>query len=265
MGPKVDPVTVVGLGLLLMPLLAMAHEIGGHAAMCSMLGGHVLEIGAFYIHCDFESGSLARKLVAMAGPTISGLLSLAAWLAWRRARGNLSRLFWWYLWISAGFSCAGYFAFSGALGIGDLSPEAKGGIGPLPSPGVWRIVLIVIGVAAYVWLIKAGKRSLSAMVGSGPATVSARRTVAHLYYGVVGLAAVLASLPNPMGMAITLASAAAANFGGNAGFISLGFERGGADAPHCFIIKRSWPILVVGLLVSLAFAVALGPSLKFGG
>lgn len=264
-GPRVDVVTICGIALVLMPLLAMAHELVGHAAMCAALGGRVLEAGAFYVSCDFEQGTLNRKLVALAGPAISGLLSLLAWLSWRGATRNLTRLILWYVWIGAGFSCAGYFVFSGMLGIGDVSPEAKGGVGPLPSPGLWRVCFIVVGVAAYVMLIKTGKRSLTAMLGSGPRSASTRRRVAHIYYAVVGATAVIASLPNPLGMVISLTSAAAANLGGNAGFISLGIDRDKRDEPLPFTVERNWLVLAAGICATVTFSLVLGPSITFKG
>ncbi len=60
----IDKLTMVGWGMLLMPLLTMWHEIGGHAAFCAAQGGHVTTIGAFYVECDVsgESAQLARRL-----------------------------------------------------------------------------------------------------------------------------------------------------------------------------------------------------------
>ena len=49
--------TITGWGLLLMPLLTIWHEIGGHAAACALQGGRVTTIGAFYVDCDGPVGS----------------------------------------------------------------------------------------------------------------------------------------------------------------------------------------------------------------
>src|SRR3569623_1239246 len=45
---RIDLATIIGLGMQLKPVLTMWHEIGGHAAACAVLGGHVATIGAFY-------------------------------------------------------------------------------------------------------------------------------------------------------------------------------------------------------------------------
>ena len=38
---RIDPVTIIGLGLILMPVLTMWHEIGGHASACLLTGDTV--------------------------------------------------------------------------------------------------------------------------------------------------------------------------------------------------------------------------------
>lgn len=262
---RVDRVTVVGLALLLMPLLTMWHEIGGHAAMCLATGHRVIELGAFYVDCDTQGGTAAARWVAVAGAgmdVLGGLL--LAWL-WGRLKGDLVRLACWYAWVSLVFNGTGYLLFSGVAGIGDLSPIDGGGIGPLPQPWLWRAVFAVAGGLLYfLWAVKAGSRQLAAMIGQGPETKSARRTIAHLFYAVVCISAVLASIPNPVGVFITLASAAAATVGGKAGFISIGYATEDAGSARGFVIERNWALLLVGVAASAAFAAVLGPTLRFG-
>ena len=58
--------------MLLMPLLTMWHEIGGHAAACAVQGGHGATIGAFYVDCTGLAGG-AATLAAFAivlGPSL---------------------------------------------------------------------------------------------------------------------------------------------------------------------------------------------------
>ena len=260
---RVDIVTVAGLGLLLMSLLTMWHEIGGHAAACALQGGRVTEIGAFYADCDGLAG-LQRRIVALAGVGVNTLLALAAHALWRRARGDFARLLLWLIWVSEGFVAAGYFLFSGASGVGDLGPGVDGGIGPLAYPALWRIGEFLLGLCAYIWLVRAAIRSLTAMLGDSPATGPTRRAIAHVYYLVAGVAAVLTGLLNPVGLFITLMSAAASSFGGLAGFISIGFAVPGGTAETGFAVERSWPLFAAGVVVALAFALILGPSIRFG-
>lgn len=262
MEQRVDGVTVVGLGLLLMPLTTMWHEIGGHAAACAVLGGHVATIGAFYVDCAGLSG-VPRIIVACAGVVVDAVLAAVAYALWRRARDDFSRLVLWLLWVGKGFVAAGYFCFSGATGIGDLGPGEGGGIGPLPVPIAWHVGELAVGIAAYVLLVRQAIRTLTVMLGDAPATGPARRTIAHLYYVTIGVAAVLVGLLNPMGLFITLASAAASSFGGNAGFISIGYAVPAGDEMRRFVVPRYWSVLVAGVVVTALFALVLGPSRHF--
>ncbi|MEO8336838.1 MAG: hypothetical protein ABI664_17780 [bacterium] len=260
---RIDLPTIIGLGILLMPVLTMWHEIGGHAATCAVQGGHVATIGAFYVDCEGLRGA-PRLLVSCAGVMVDSLLAVVAFALWRGAEGNMARLVLWLTWVTKAFVAAGYFCFSGATGAGDLGPGVGGGIGPLPSPYLWRAVELAVGIAAYVLLVRAAIRTLTAMLGDAAATGRARRVIAHGYYATIGVSAVLVGLLNPIGIFITIMSAAASSFGGNAGMISIGFAvpRGPTTKP--FVIGRSWAIIAVGVVVFVGFALILGPSRHFG-
>lgn len=255
---RIDPVTIIGLGLLLMPLLTMWHEIGGHASACLLTGGTIRTIGAFYVDCD-STTLLAKRIVAWAGVTMDSALAIVAWLLWRRARGDMARLVLWLIAVSKGFVAAGYFFFSGISGVGDLGPSLSG-IGPMAHPALWRVAIGVLGALIYWRLIVLGIRTLTAMLGDGTATNASRKRIAHVYYATIGCAAVLVGLLNPVGLFITILSAAASSFGGNAGFISIGYAGGRGETVKPFVVARNWPLLVGGIGVCLGFALILGPS-----
>lgn len=260
---RIDPVTIIGLGLILLPVLTMWHEIGGHAATCVALGGKLISIGAFYVDCDSASVA-SRRLVACAGVTVDTLLALAAWQLWRRATGDLARLVLFYVMIGKGFVASGYFLFSGVSGFGDLGPTPGNGLEGLSHPWLWRVLFIAIGGFVYYRLVRAAILALNAMLGDTAETKVARRRIAHLFYGTLGLDAVLVGLLNPIGIFITIMSAAASSFGGNAGFVSIGFTVPSGSAARSFTIGRSWVILAIGVVVSAGFALILGPTLRFG-
>jgi hypothetical protein len=260
---RVDLGTIIGLGMVLMPMLTMWHEIGGHAVACAVQGGHIKTIGAFYVDCD----GLARVpnvLVACAGVFVDSILALVAFALWRRARGDLARLTLWLVWVTKAFVAAGYLCFSGATGVGDLGPGVGGGIGPLPLPYLWRAAELGVGIVAYVILVRAAISTLTAMLGDAAATGPARRVIAHGYYATIGVAAVLVGLLNPIGIFITIMSAAASSFGGNAGMISIGFAVPGGPTTKPFVIRPNWAIIAVGAVVLVGFGLILGPSEHFG-
>ena len=265
---RVDQFTIGGLGLLLMPLLTMWHEIGGHAAVCALQGGQVKTIGAFYVACDGLSGA-ADIRVAGAGVVVNAILALAAYLLWRRAvrrsASDLARIILWLVWVSQGFVAAGYLLFSGVSGFGDLGIGKGGALSGFGLPMPVRLIEIAVGLASYIVLTRAANRTLSGMIGTGPESQKARRVIAHGYYVSVGLAAVLVGILNPLGIMITAMSAAASTFGGLAGFISIGFGAGKEGEAKPVVIGRNLAIIGAGVPASMAFALVFGPSLHFTG
>lgn len=261
--PRVDLATIVGLGLLLMPLDTMWHEIGGHALACASLGGRVAAIGAFYVDCT----GLTRwpnTVVAVAGAGVDSLLAVAAWLLWRRAKGDLARLILWLVWVGKGLVATGYLCFSGIAGYGDLAPGSNGGggLGPVPYPVAFRLGETAIGILLYTAVIRTAIRALGSMIGSGPLSRSARRRIAHGYYATAGIAAVLVGLFNPIGFAITALSAAASSFGGLAGLISVGFAERAEGSPLPFDVPRNVLLIATGLATTVAYAAVFGPTLR---
>jgi hypothetical protein len=256
---RVDWLTMAGWGAMLMPLLTMWHEIAGHAATCAALGGKVTTIGAFYVQCSGLS-DLPNALVASAGVAANVALSLTAWGCWRSAQKDEVRLILWLVWVAEAFVAAGYLCFSGVTGVGDLGTGTLGKFLGFPWPLAWRLGETVIGIIAYVLLVRTGIRALDAMLGTGPRTRPARRRISHSFYIASGLSAVLVGLLNPVGLFVTIMSAAASSFGGLAGFISIGFAARGIDAPQRFVIPRNWVVVACGGSLLTAFAIVLGPS-----
>ncbi|TPG09616.1 hypothetical protein [Sphingomonas oligophenolica] len=125
---RIDLATVIGFGLLLMPLSTMWHEIGGHAATCVALGGRVTELGAFYVEC-MTLGRGGNIAVALAGATMDAIGAAVAFQLWRRMRGDLARLAWWYVWLSHAMTAAGYLCFRGRSGLATWGRAGTAGSG----------------------------------------------------------------------------------------------------------------------------------------
>lgn len=249
-----------------MPLLTMWHEIGGHAAVCAIQGGHVTTIGAFYVECDGLSGQ-GNILVACAGVGVNVLFAIAAYFCWRRAvRGDVSdliQIILWLVWVSEAFVASGYFLFSGVSGVGDLGVGEGGNLSNLELTLPVQIFEISIGLVSYILLVRAANRALNVMIGNGPGTRPIRRIIANGYYVSAGAAAVLVGLLNPVGIVITVMSAAASSFGGLAGFISIGYAAGRDGKAVPILIRRNLALVGAGVAASVAFALILGPSLHF--
>lgn len=260
LSPSIDRWTLIGLSLLLLPLLTMAHELGGHALTCVALGQRPTELGAYYIDCPGAVG-WAGRVVAMAGTTVDVLVFLLAYLAWRRVKRPLPRLALWIVFVVKGMVAAGYWLFSGVSGFGDWGPGASGGIGPLPAPWLWRTGLAVVGLLAYIGVVKLAIRTLDVMLGGGESAARTRRQVALTVYIVGGASALLVSLLNPHGFVIVLLSAVASSFGGTAGLFNVAYRPVRAVPAVAFRVGRYPVLLVAGVVVTLAFAAVLGPTL----
>ena len=258
--PSIDRSTLIGLTLLLLPLLTMAHELGGHALTCVALGQHPTELGAYYVECPGAVG-WAGRVVAMAGTSVDVLVFLLGYLAWRRVRRPLPKLALWIVFVVKGMVAAGYWMFSGVSGFGDWGPGPGGGIGPLPDPWLWRIGLAVVGLVAYIGVVKLAICTLDAMLGGGEQSARVRKQVAMTVYVVGGVSALLVGLLNPHGLVIVLLSAVASTFGGTAGLFNVAYRPVRPEPAAAFRIGRHPALLVAGLVVTLGFAFVLGPTL----
>jgi len=259
----VDGWTLVGLALLLLPLLTVAHEVGGHALACTATGHLPSELGAYYVECP-GTGGVGRRIVAMAGTGMDVLLAALALWAWHRARRPLPRLALWIVFTVKGMVAGGYWMFSGLTNLGDWGPAAGGGIGPLPWPWLWRVVMFAIGLCVYVVVVRQAIRMMRAMLGGGEQAGRVQRRIALTLYGVGGVSAVLVSLANPLGIVITLMSAVASSFGGTAGLFNVAYAGYGDQPAGHFVVGRHYLLVAAGVLVTLAFAAVLGPTLYLG-
>src|SRR5690349_853016 len=259
----VDTWTVVGLALLLLPLLTMSHELVGHALTCVATGHQPSQLGAYYVECSGDTG-WSRRLVAMAGTIVDVLLAGIGFALWRHARRPLPRLVWWIVFTVKGMVAAGYWMFSGLTNLGDWGPAAGGGIGPLPWPWAWRALMFLLGLAAYIGVTRKAIAMMAAMLGGGDDARLAQRTIATTIYIVGGVAAVLVSLFNPVGIVITLVSAVASSFGGTAGLFNVAYARPRVLPPTGFAIDRHPVIMVAGVMMTVAFAAVLGPTISLG-
>lgn len=262
-GSRVDVWTVAGLALLLLPLLTMAHELVGHALACLATGHQPSQLGAYYVQCSGDSG-WSRRVVAMAGTGVDVLLACFGFLLWRRVQRPLPRLVWWIVFTVKGMVAAGYWMFSGLTNLGDWGPAAGGGIGPLPWPWAWRVLMFAVGLVAYIGVTRKAIDMMAAMLGGGPTARHTQWTVAMTLYVVGGVAAVLVSLFNPLGIFITLVSAVASSFGGTAGLFNVAYARPRELPPTGFVVGRHPSVLVAGIAMTIAFAAVLGPTISLG-
>lgn len=192
----------------------------------------------------------------MAGVWSDVILAALAAFLWRRVRAPLPRLMLWTIATSKAFCAAGYFLFSGIVNVGDYAPAQ--GLAPLSHPWAWRVALVLVGAFAYWRIYRVASRALGQMVGADPV---ARRTIALTLYFTFGAVGLIVGLLNPIGFWITVMSAMASSFGGNAGLWSVAYDGSPASAPTPFVLTRNRGVILAGLIVCAAFALLLGPTI----
>lgn len=123
---------------------------------------------------------------------------------------------------------------------------------------------MVLGTAGYALSLSVLRRRMEALIGgSGRLRVDRAQRLALTSYLAGGLVSVLIGLFNPLGPVIVLTSAAAASLGGASG-LAWGMQlmdRTRVSRQPPLALRRSWPWITVSLLLTLIYAVVLGPSL----
>lgn len=262
---RIDLPTVIAIAAIAALVANQLHEAVGHGGACLALGRHVRAWGAFYLDCDtHDAPPWVGRLVAAAGSTMNLLTAILAFVVVRATWRPRAGLFWWLLFAVGGFQWAGYFLFSGVSGIGDWGASKDGVFYLVPGWGLWRILLAVGGGLLYwAWAIVA-MRLLVRLTGADDAGRRQARLLCWLSYATIGGIAFAVGLLNPVGVYILLASAVASSFGGPSGLVWAPFYiRAGAPAAAPFAIARSWGWIAAAIVLVVAEALILGPSLHF--
>ena len=267
--PAYDWLTLIALSALAYICSTFLHEHLGHTAACYALGSRATEIGAYYSSCDYTGmGDWGPRLVALAGPVISIVVFGICLLIVRRrpVRASITTYFTWLLGTVSGMGGSGYLMFSGIGGIGDLGFTRDGLLYGATPVLLWRIVLSVVGIAAYYGVVVASARAFDAFLGGSGRFKRVRyaRHLALVSYLTGSLVSVAIGLLNPEGWVIVLSSAAASTFGGSSGLLWMMqlLKLNEENTQPWFAIERSWGWIVGGIVVTVVYAAFFGPTIR---
>ncbi len=257
-----DPFTVGAIGILAYMLGNVLHEGAGHGGACVLVGGTPLVLSSVHFECSAES-----RLV-MAGGTLMNLFAGAVFFVLGRLTGRSFPRLKYFFWIAMTvnlFTGTGYFLFSGIGGIGDWGQFIEG-LGP---QWIWRIGLTVLGAATYFLAAWISLLELRPLIGSDPQQRYRRAVrLSAVPYFAGGILMCVAGALNPKGMILILISAAASTFGGTSGLMwTTDWLKRGTMIPlgppaEPLPIQRSWPLIVAGGVLAVAFIAVLGPSIR---
>jgi hypothetical protein len=263
----IDYLTVIAVSMLAYTLAVLLHEHLGHALTCVSLGGHPLELGAYYVNCDYATmPDISIRLVALAGPFVSLITGAVGLIILERIPPGASHLRYW-VWLFGTISlmtASGYLLFSGITGLGDFGTSRDGALYLARPEWLWRVASAIIGAAGYVLVISLSLRKMDKLIGGeGSGRVAQAQKLALTSYLTGSMMAVLIGFLNPQGIVIVLISAAASTLGGTSGlaWMMQMLDRKKASSTPPLQLGRSWLWISMGFIVTILYAVILGPSL----
>ena len=266
---KVDLLTLIALSAFSFMAATALHEHGGHALACALLGGHIKELGAFYVDCSYELLSgMGNRLVALAGPLMSLIMGVIGGFVFERASKSNPQLkyFLWHFAVTNLMVAAGYVLFSGLAGIGDLGTGQDGVFYQAQPEWIVRVGLAILGAASYYGVIRVAMRMMDTFIGgAGPERVHRAQMLALVSYLTGGAVAVLIGLLNPHGFLIVLVSSMASSLGGTSGMAWMMqlLDRNKDTGEMPFRMERSWGWIAVSAVFLLAYAYLFGPTIYF--
>ncbi len=263
-----DRLTLIAICALAYLAAVGLHEHLGHTAACIMLGSHPIEVGAFYVDCDYTGMSDIRiRLVALAGPVVSLVTGIVSFLVLSRLSPRMSAATY-FVWLlgSIGFMAAtGYLFFSGISGSGDFGTSRDGVFYQAAPAWLWRIILTIAGIASYILIISVAVRAIDQRIsGAGSARIRYARQLALISYLTGAVVSIAIGLLNPHGVTIVAISAAASSLGATSGLLwmmQLLDRKRQIGAPG-LIVQRSWGWIVLGGIATVIYALILGPTLR---
>jgi hypothetical protein len=250
---KNDWPTVAAIGLLAMCMVTFDHEALGHGSMCLALHGHILALSSSVFRCDLHS-----DLIPVAGPTsniLCGLIALAVRLVVPLHLIKL-RLFLLLVTAFSFFWEGGYLIQAMYQQDGDLYFFTYGWLGTVT---VWqRWVGAALGLALYILSARLAVRALLGLW----AEAKVARSVARTAWLSATIGAALAALaytgvvPGDLRDAVLEIGAAS--------FPLLYIPRHSlqSSSGHPVVaIARSYPVIIVALVVYTTFVATLGRGL----
>ena len=147
-------ITIAAIGLLAYASADIAHHVLGHGGACLALGGSIISLSSVFVGC-----SLHGATIDLAGPLANLALGITAMLVIRVTKtiSATKRLFWALAVVFNLFWFAGQLVFSVVTRTDDWA-WAMDKLG-VTEPG--RFGLLVIGVVAYVLVIRYSSRQLT--------------------------------------------------------------------------------------------------------
>jgi hypothetical protein len=249
---KSDRRTIASLAVIASALATLLHEGLGHGVTAWLRGDQVTELTSNHL------SSMVPDRWVSAGGTLVNLAVGAACLALapRLGRRANARYALWLLGALNLFPGAGYFMFSGILGLGDWAAVIEG----LPHPWLWRVAMTLFGVALYIVVTWRIARGLAPFLGSR----KDYNRAARFPYLVACIFSSVAGAFDPLGLQLWLISTIPAAFGGSSGFLWADSLLPKELPSDPLLVTPSRPLWIAAAVIGLAYILVLGRGVHFG-
>jgi hypothetical protein len=203
--------TIISMAVLAIAISSTLHEGVGHGLTAWLRGDIPTDLTSNHLS-DLRPDRLVDAAGTLVNLAAGALTMFAAWLSGRRS--NLR----YFLWLVGCFNLmdgAGYFLFSGILGLGDWQAVIAG----LPHYLALRIGMSLFGALLYLFVVKIIARMLEPFCPAKTEYRALYNTVGRLPYYAACAFYCLAGAFDPLGLKLFLLSTIPAAFGGNSGLL----------------------------------------------
>jgi len=242
--------TIVSMAVIGSAAATLLHEGLGHGVIAWLRGDIPTELTSNHL------SSVRADRWVEAGGTLVNLCAGSLALIGSRSAGSRQNLRY-FLWIFAALNLlpgAGYFLFSGILGLGDWSEVIRGAA----HQGILRVVMTLFGAGLYVLAVRQLAIAVKPYCPSRPDY----NTVGRVPYYAACLFSCAAGALDPLGLKLFLISTVPAAFGGSSGLMwadsLLPRTRGGLS----LVIRRQPSWWIASAVLGIAYILALGPGIK---
>jgi hypothetical protein len=248
--PGHSKATIISMAVVTVVVTSLLHEGLGHGVTAWLRGDVVRELTSN--HLD----TVHRDRLVDAGGTVVNLVAGAICLfASAFARRVNTRYFLAFLGSVNLLLGAGYFLFSGVLGLGDWADLIRG----FPHAAPWRIGMALLGAAFYVFFVRLIAITLHPFVPRR----SDYNTVARLPYLAACAFWCLAGAFDPLGFRLMLLSTIPASFGGMSGLLWADMLMPRAKPEEELVVERSPLWWTLAIVLGCAFLLTVARGIEF--
>lgn len=243
--------TIIALAVLASALTSLLHEGVGHGVTAWLRGDGVTQLTSSHL-----DAVRSDRLVDAGGTLVNLAAGFLALLGARLSgpRANL-RYFFWILAAMNLLLGAGYFLFSGVLGLGDWGQFIHG----IPQQGLLRTFMAIMGAALYLLFVRMLAIAVRPFVPLRRAYNAVGRlpyVAACLYMGVVGAF-------DPLGVRLLLISTIPAFLGGLSGLLWADSLLPNWVAEQPLVVRRSTVLWLSAAVIGGVFLAVVGRGIHF--